>query len=150
MRGTVAFGQRPIASGYIMWDNVEKGIAEIARQCLHFGDSKAGNVMPRLLGDLFHSTGVGDVLHADYFNLAESQAIDMGGLFDGSYKHMLALMDDVRRFVWLEKDVSSSMEMAARVVLKWCASVGGAQGVHQLWWDYFYWASDVDGAVTKG
>ncbi|CAN0328324.1 unnamed protein product, partial [Ascophyllum nodosum] len=33
-------------------------------------------------------------------------------------------MDDVSRFVWLEEAVSCSMEVAARSVLKWCASFG--------------------------
>ena len=33
-------------------------------------------------------------------------------------------MDDVSRFVWLEKTVSCSMEVAARSVVKWCASFG--------------------------
>ena len=35
---------------------------------------------------------------------------------------MLVLMDDASRFVWLEEAVSCSMGVAARSVLKWCAS----------------------------
>ena len=46
----------------------------------------------------------------------------MGGLVNGGYKHVLVLMDDVSRFVWLEEAVSCSMEVAARSVLKQCAS----------------------------
>ena len=37
---------------------------------------------------------------------------------------MLVLMDDMSRFVWLEKAVSFSMEVVARSVLTWCASFG--------------------------
>ena len=37
---------------------------------------------------------------------------------------MLVLMDDVSRFVWLEKAVSCSMGMVARSVLKWRTSFG--------------------------
>ncbi|CAM9403155.1 unnamed protein product, partial [Ascophyllum nodosum] len=55
--------------------------------------------MPRPLGDLVHCTEVGDVLHFDYLSLGESDAIDMGGLVDGGYKHVLVLMDGVSRFV---------------------------------------------------
>ena len=80
--------------------------------------------MPRPLGDLVHGTEVGDVLHFDYLSFGERDAIDMGGLVDGGYNHVLVLMDDVSRFVWLEEAVSCSMEVAARSVLKWCASFG--------------------------
>ena len=109
---------------YCAWDNMEKDIAEFIRQCLHCTGSKAGNAVPRPLGDLVHGTEVGDVLHFDYLSLGESDAIDMGGLVDGGYKHVLVLMDDVSRSVWLEEAVSCSMEVAARSVLKWCASFG--------------------------
>ena len=109
---------------YCAWDNMEKDIAKLIRQCLHCTDSKAGNAVPRPLGDLVHGTEVGDVLHFDYLSLGESDAIDMGGLVDGGYKHVLVLMDDVSRFVWLEEAVSCSMKVAARSVLKWCASFG--------------------------
>ena len=109
---------------YCAWDNMEKDIAKFIRQCLHCTDSKAGNALPRPLGDLVHGTEVGDVLHFDYLSLGESDAIDMGGLIDGGYKHVLVLMDDVSRFVWLEEAVSCSMEVAARSALKWCASFG--------------------------
>ena len=110
---------------YNVWDNMEKNLAKFVRQCLHCTESKAGNAMPRPLGDLVHGTEVADVLHFDYhLSLGESDAIDMGGLVDGGYKHVLVLMDDVSRFVWLEEAVSCSMEVAARSVLKWCASFG--------------------------
>ena len=109
---------------YCAWINMEKDIAKFVRQCLHCVDSKAGNAMPRPLGDLVHSTEVGDVLPFDYLGLGESDAIDEGGLVDGGYKHVLVLMDDVSRFVWLEEAVSCSMEMAARSVLKSWASFG--------------------------
>ena len=124
-------GHRGVRLGaYCAWDNMEKDIAKFIRQCLHCTDSKAGNAVPRPLGDLVHGTKVDDVLHFDYLSLGESDAIDMGGLVDGGYKHVLVLMDDVSRFVWLEEAVSCSMEVAARSVLKWCL-VWGAQGVHQ-------------------
>ena len=109
---------------YCVWDNMEKDIAKFIRQCLHCTDSKAGNAMPPPLGDLVHGTEVGDVLHFDYLSLGESDAIDMSGLVDGGYKHALVLMDDVTRCVWLEEAVPCSMEVAARSVLKWCASFG--------------------------
>ena len=109
---------------------MEKDIAKFIRQCLHCTDSKAGNAMPRPLGDLVHGTEVGDVLHFDNLSLGESDAIDMGDLVDGGYKHVLVLIDDVGRFVWLEEAVSCSMEVAAFHAEVVCL-VWGAQGVHQ-------------------
>ena len=131
--GTVTRGEDRVYSvstphrlgSYCALANTEKDIAEFVRQCLHCVDSKAGNAMPRLLGDLVHGTEVGDVLHFDYLSLGKSDAIDTGGLVDGGYKYMLLiLMDDVGWFVWLEEAVSYSMEVAARSVLKWCALFG--------------------------
>ena len=113
---------------YCAWDSMEKDIAKFVRQCLHCVDSKARNAMPRPLGDLVHDTKVGDVLHFDYLSLWENDAIDTGGLVNGGCKHVLVLMDDVSRFVWLEEAVSCSMKVAARSVLKWCA-VWGAQAL---------------------
>ena len=109
---------------YCAWDNMEKDIAKFVRQCLHCVDSKAGNDMPRPLGDLVHGTKVGDVLHFDFLSLGESDVIDTGGLVDEGYKHLLVFVDDVSRFVCLEEGVSCSMEAAAHSVLKWCASFG--------------------------
>ena len=109
---------------YCAWDNMEKGIVKFVRQCIHCIDSKAGNNMPRPLGDLVHGTEVGDVLHFDYLNFGESEAIDTGGLVDRGYKHVPVLMDDVSRVVWLEDAVSCSMEVSARSVMKWWASFG--------------------------
>ena len=106
------------------WDNMEKDIAKLVRQSLHCIDLKAGNAIPRLLGDLVHGTELGDVLHFDYLSLGERDAIGTGGLIDGSYKNVLVLMDNVSRFAWPEEAVPCSMEVAARSVLKWCASFG--------------------------
>ena len=61
------------------------------------------------------------MLYFDYLSLGESDVIDMGGLVDEGYKHVLVSMDDVSRFVWLEEAVSCSIKMAARSVLNSCA-----------------------------
>ena len=102
---------------YFAWDNMEKDIAKFVPQCVHCFDLKAGNSMPRPLGDLVHVTEVDDVLHFDYLSLGKSDAIDTGGLVDWCYKLVLVVMDGVSRFVWLEEAVSCSMEVAARSVL---------------------------------
>ena len=103
---------------------MEKDLAKFVHQCLHCVDSKAGNAMPRPLGDLVYGTEVDDVLYFDNLSFGKSDAIDTGGLVDGDYKHVLVLMNDASRFIWLEETVSYSMEVAARSELKWCASFG--------------------------
>ena len=52
---------------YCVWDNMKKDKAKFIRQCLQCTDSKAGNAMPRPLGDLVHGTEVGDVLRLPQF-----------------------------------------------------------------------------------
>ena len=114
---------------YCAWDNMEKDIAKFIRQCLHCIDSKAGNAMPRPLGDLVHGMEVDDVFHCDYLSLGESDAIDTGGLVDGGYKHVLVLMDDVSHLAGRSRimfDGGSGAFRAEVVCLVW-----GAQGVHQ-------------------
>ena len=129
---------------------MEKDIAKFVCQCLHCVDSKAGSAMPRPLGDLVHSTEVGDVLHFDYLSLGESDVVDAGGLIDGGYKHVLVLMDGLSRFVWLEGIVSCSMEEAARFELKWSASFGVPKAFTNDDGTDFFRAGDGDGVVTIG
>ena len=122
---------------YCAWDNMEKDIAKFVRQCLHCIDSKAGITISRPLGDLVHDTEVGEVLHFDYLSLGESDAIDMGGLVDGGYMHVLVMIDDVSRFVYPEEAMSCSMGVAACSVLKWCASFGVPKAFISDGWTHF-------------
>lgn len=47
---------------YCMWDSMEADVGEFVRQCLHCVKSKAGEVMPRFLGDLIRGMGVGEAV----------------------------------------------------------------------------------------
>ena len=76
------------------------------------------------MGDLVYGTEVGDVLHFDYLSPGNSDVVGVAGLVEGGYGHLLVLMEDVSRFVWLEEAASRSNEVAARAVLKWCALFG--------------------------
>ena len=71
---------------------MEKHTAKYVGQCLHCVDSKAGNDMPRPLGNLVHGKKVGDVLHFGCLSLGEIDAIDTVGLVDGCNKHVLVLI----------------------------------------------------------
>ena len=107
---------------YCAWDDVEKDIAKFIRHCLHCIDSKAGNAIPRPLGDLVHGTEVGAVLHFDYLSLGESDAIDTGGLVDGGLREPVCLAG--RSLVMFYG--GGGAFRAEVVCLVW-----GAQGVHQ-------------------
>ena len=40
-------------------------IREFVRQCLHCVDTRAGEIVPRPIGDTVHSTAPGEVVHFD-------------------------------------------------------------------------------------
>jgi hypothetical protein len=101
---------------YFVWDNMEKDVAKLIRQCIHCVDSKAGNTMSRPLGVLVNGTDMGDVLHFDYPRLGASDVFDTGDFVDGGYKHVLVFMDDVSGFVRPEEAISCLMEVMARFV----------------------------------
>ena len=54
---------------YCVWEGMKEDVAEFVQQCLHCVDSRAGNVVPRPLGGIFHGTEVGEVLHFDYLKI---------------------------------------------------------------------------------
>jgi len=64
------------------------------------------------------------VLHFDYLSPEKRGAIGVAGLVVCGYGHLLVLMEDVSRFVSLEKAAPCSTEVAVRAVLKWCALFG--------------------------
>ena len=99
-----------------MWDDMDKDVGEFVRQCLKCADHRAGNVVPRPMGDLVHGTEVGDVLYFVYPISGKSNAVCVAGLVKGGYGHLLVLMEGVSRFVWLEEAASCSTEVAARAI----------------------------------
>ena len=84
---------------YCVREGMKEDAAEIVQQCLHCVDSRAGNVVPRPLGEILHGTEVGEVLHFDYLKLGDS---------DDGYAYVLVLVDDV----------------AARSILEWVSVLG--------------------------
>ena len=75
-----------------VWEGMKEDVAEFVQQCLNCVDSRAGNVVPRPLGEILYGTEVGEVLHFDYLKLGDS---------DDGYAYVLVLVDDVSSFVSL-------------------------------------------------
>ncbi|CAN0007235.1 unnamed protein product, partial [Sphacelaria rigidula] len=51
---------------FCVWKGVETHVREFVRQCLHCADSRAGDVVPRPLGEMAHGTTPNEVVHFDY------------------------------------------------------------------------------------
>ena len=100
---------------YCVWEGMKEDVTEFVQQCLHCVDSRAGNVVPRPLGEILHGTEVGEVLHFDYLKLGDN---------DDRYAYVLVLVDDVSSFVSLQLTASCTSEVAARSILEWVSVLG--------------------------
>ena len=100
---------------YCVWEGMKEDVTEFVQQCLHCVDSRAGNVVPRPLGEIFHGTEVAKVLHFDYLKLGNS---------DDGYSYVLVLVDGVSSFVSLQAAASCTSEVAARSILEWVSVLG--------------------------
>ena len=87
---------------YCVWEGMKEDVTEFVQQCLHCEDSRAGNVVPRPLGEIFHGTEVGEVLHFHYLKLGDS---------DDGYSYLLVLVNDVSSFVPLQPAASCTSEV---------------------------------------
>ena len=100
---------------YCLWEGMKEEVAEFVQQCLHCVDSRTGNVVPRLLGEILQGTEVGEVLHFDYPKLGDS---------DDGYAYVLVLVDDVSSFVSLQPAASCTSEVVPRSILEWVSVLG--------------------------
>lgn len=98
-RGVTATLRR--LSDYCCWFRMEDHVADFVKQCLHCMDSKAGEKVPRPLGETVHGTC--PVVHVDYLYVGESGPMGEEGLDeDESFKYVLVMLDDMSNWVWLE------------------------------------------------
>ena len=51
---------------------MEQHVTEFVKQCLHCMDSKAGEKVPRPLGETVHGKRPGEVTHFDYLHVGTS------------------------------------------------------------------------------
>ena len=95
------------------------------RQCLHFADTRSGDVVPRPLGETVHGTAPNEVVHFDYLCVGESNPQASQGLSeDSSFRYILVIMDDLSNFVLVEPVVVCTAEATAEPLLTWCKTLG--------------------------
>ena len=127
-RGVVATLQR--LQGYCCWFCIEVLITEFVKQCLHCMGLKAGEKVPRTLGEMVHGTRTGEVLHFDYLCVGDSSPLGKDGLDEGDmFKYILVMMDDLSNFVWLEPTESCTAALTAKHLLRW----GETLGLPDIW-----------------
>ena len=98
---------------------------EFVRQCLHCVDSRAGDVIPRPLGETVHGTTPNEVVHFDYLYVGESGPLASQGLSEeAGFRYILVIMDDLSKFVSLEPVAVCTAESTAACLLNWCKTLG--------------------------
>ena len=101
---------------------------EFVKQCLHYMDSKAGENIPRPLGETVHGTRPGEVLYFDYLYVGDSGPLGKDGLDEGDrLKYILIMMDYLSNFVWLEPTESCTAASTAKHLLRWCKTLGAPE-----------------------
>ena len=117
-------------SEYCCWFCIEEHVAEFIKQCLHCMDSKAGKKVPRPLGETVHGTRPGEVVHFDYLHVGASGPLGDDGLDeDLGYRYILATMDDMSSWVWLEPTEECTARLTAQHLFTWRKNTG----VPEVW-----------------
>ena len=75
-------------------------MTEFVKQCLHCMDSKAGEKIPRPLGETVHGKRHDEVLHFDYLYVGDSDPLGNDGLDEEDrFSYVLVMIDDLINFV---------------------------------------------------
>ncbi|CAM9462267.1 unnamed protein product [Sphacelaria rigidula] len=110
---------------FCVWQRIKTHVHEFVRQCLHRVDSRAGDVVPRPLGETVHGTTPNEVVHFDFLCVGESGPLASQGLSeDAGFRHILEIMDDLSNFVALEPVAVCTAESTAASLLNWCKTLG--------------------------
>ncbi|CAN0091957.1 unnamed protein product, partial [Sphacelaria rigidula] len=109
---------------------IETHVREFFRQCFHCADSRAGDPVPRPLGEPVHGTTPNEVVHSDLLYVGESGPLASPGLSeDAGFRYVLIIMDDLSNFVALEPVTMYTAESTAASLLNWCKPLG----VPRMW-----------------
>lgn len=100
-----------------MWISSEAEVGEFVRQCLHFAESRAGEFRPRLLGDLVHGEGVGEIIYFDFLHIRAggSSGKDGGGKVPNKY--IFVIFEDASSYVWLKRAATCDSAVTAAASL---------------------------------
>lgn len=87
---------------YCVLASLEADVGEFTRQCLYFVRFKAGDLRPRLLGELVHGDGLDGIFHVDFLYIGAGGSFGKTGFSKVPSKYPLVLFEDVSSYVWLE------------------------------------------------
>ncbi|CAM9621497.1 unnamed protein product, partial [Sphacelaria rigidula] len=97
-----------------VWQGIEAHVREFVRQCRYYcADSRAGDVVPRPLGETVHGTTPNEVVHFDFLFVVGC-----------GVRYILVIMDDLSDFVALEPVAVYTAESTAASLLNWCKTLG--------------------------
>ncbi|CAM9423298.1 unnamed protein product, partial [Sphacelaria rigidula] len=110
---------------FCVWQGIETHVREFFRECLYCADSRAGDVVPRPLGETVHGTTPNEVVHFGFLCVGESGPLASQGLSkDAGFRYILVIMDDLSNFVALTPVAVCTTEMTAVSSLNWCKPLG--------------------------
>ena len=127
-RGAVATLQRMLE--HCCWFCMEEHVDKFVKQCLHCMDSKAGEKVPRSLGETVHGIRPGEMVHFDYLHVGASGRLgDHGFDDDKGYRYILVTMNDMSNWVWLELADAWTAHLTGQHFFSW----GKIIGVPKVW-----------------
>ncbi|CAM9572123.1 unnamed protein product [Sphacelaria rigidula] len=107
------------------WQGIETHVHEFVHHCFHCADSKAGDVIPRPLGETVHGTTPNEVVHFVFLYVGESGPLASQGLSeDAGFRYFLVIMDDLSNFVALKPVAVCTAESTAASLLNWWKTLG--------------------------
>ena len=94
-------------------------MTKFVKQCIHGMDRKAGEKVPRPLGEMVHGTKPGEVLQFDYLYVGDSGRLGKDGLDEGDgLKYIFAMINDLSNFVSLQPTESCTVASTAKHLLR--------------------------------
>ena len=102
------------------WPGMKVDVQAFVRGCLHCLVSRAGVVIPRLLGHALHAEKPNEVVHLDF--------LYMGTGIDWK-KYILIIRDDLSSYTWLWPTDETTAEAAAEALLHWLGVFGSMDWV---------------------
>ncbi|CAM9720741.1 unnamed protein product, partial [Sphacelaria rigidula] len=138
---------------FCVWQGIEIHVREFVRQCLHYADSREGDVVPRPLGETVHGTTPNEIVHSESLDVDESGPLASQALSeDAGFRYILAIMDDLSNFVTLEPVAVCIAESTAASLLNLCETLGLPQALrvdHQFAVAYSPWSNGTCERVVK-
>ncbi|CAM9309014.1 unnamed protein product, partial [Sphacelaria rigidula] len=109
---------------FCVWQGIETHVREFVRH-LHYADSRAGDVVPRPLGETVHRTTPNEVVHFDFLYVGNSGPLASQGLSkDAGFRYIVVIVDGLSNFVALEPVAVCAAESTVASVLNWCKTLG--------------------------